>query len=52
MPQALERGIVTPQKARVVEGKTMLERSTHALDLLREGVSSEKLIWRVNEDQV
>lgn len=37
-----------PNKQRVIEGKTLLERAQKALDTLRrKEVSGEKLVWRV-----
>lgn len=40
-----------PNKQRVVEGGTLLERAQRALDLLRERApSGEKLVWRVAEE--
>ncbi|KAK3936489.1 chaperonin 10-like protein [Diplogelasinospora grovesii] len=51
VPALLEQGVIKPNKARVVEGKTLLERAQNALDLLRIGApSGEKLVWRVAED--
>ena len=49
MPEMLARGIVKPNKYRIVEGKDMVERATNALNLLRDGISAEKLVWRVSE---
>ncbi|MDI1491298.1 MAG: hypothetical protein OHK93_002507 [Ramalina farinacea] len=50
MPGMLDRGVVTPQKQRVVEGETMVERAEKARGILREGVSGERLVWRVGEE--
>ncbi|KAI0850273.1 GroES-like protein [Daldinia vernicosa] len=51
MPQMLAAGHVVPNRIRVVEGRTLLERATKALELLRTGgVSGEKLVWRVSEE--
>ncbi|TLS27444.1 hypothetical protein PpBr36_04104 [Pyricularia pennisetigena] len=50
VPEALVQGIVRPQRYRVIEGKTMLERGEKALDALRDGVSGEKLVWRTNNE--
>ncbi|KAL2178482.1 uncharacterized protein P884DRAFT_322352 [Thermothelomyces heterothallicus CBS 202.75] len=48
VPALLEQGVIEPNKQRVVEGKTLLERAQKALDLLRDqAVSGEKLVWRV-----
>lgn len=50
MPKLLAEGIVKPNRFRIVEGKTMLERAQNALDLLRrKEVSAERLVWRVAE---
>ncbi|KAL2153976.1 hypothetical protein VTH82DRAFT_2652 [Thermothelomyces myriococcoides] len=50
VPALLEQGIIEPNKQRVVEGKTLLERAQKALELLRDqAVSGEKLVWRVAE---
>lgn len=51
IPALLESGAVEPNKQRVVEGNTLLERAQKALDLLRERApSGEKLVWRVAEE--
>ena len=51
IPALLESGAVEPNKLRVVEGATLLERAQKALDLLRERApSGEKLVWRVAEE--
>lgn len=50
MPDMLVQGIVKPNRYRVIEGKDIIERATNALNLLREGVSAEKLVWRVSEE--
>lgn len=50
MPEVVAQGIVRPQRYRVIEGKTMLERCEKALDALRDGVSGEKLVWRTNDE--
>lgn len=49
MPSLLEKGAVKPNRYRIIEGKDMLERAENALTALREGVSGEKLVWRVAE---
>ncbi|KAF1939821.1 GroES-like protein [Clathrospora elynae] len=44
----LEEGIVTPQKQRIVDGATLLERAQRAMDMLRrKEASMERLVWRV-----
>jgi hypothetical protein len=51
MPTMLKEGIVTPQKQRIVEGATMLERAQKAMDMLRrKEASMERLVWRVSEN--
>lgn len=51
MPEMLKRGLIQPNKQRVVEGATLLERAEKALSLLRDqAVSGEKLVWRVAEE--
>jgi len=46
----LKDGIVKPQKQRVVEGATLLERAQKAMDMLRrKEASMERLIWRVSD---
>ncbi|THX55326.1 GroES-like protein [Aureobasidium pullulans] len=47
MPALLQAGVVRPNRYRVIEGKDILERAENALTALREGVSGEKLVWRV-----
>lgn len=48
MPALVGSGAVRPMKARVVEGASMLERAENAMRVLREGVSGERVIWRVS----
>jgi hypothetical protein len=44
------RGIVKPNKHRLIEGNTMLDRAQAAIDVLRlKEVSGERLVWRVAE---
>ncbi|KAH8688372.1 chaperonin 10-like protein [Ilyonectria robusta] len=51
MPALLESGIIKPNKQRIVEAETLLERAQKALDLLRERApSGERLVWRVAEE--
>ncbi|KAK4035152.1 chaperonin 10-like protein [Parachaetomium inaequale] len=53
IPALLAQGVVQPNKQRVVEGKTMLERAQKALDLLRDqAVSGEKLVWRLADEEI
>ncbi|KAH8157797.1 hypothetical protein CIB48_g10448 [Xylaria polymorpha] len=50
MPTLLEQGIVKPNRYRIVEGETLLERANKALNVMREGASGEKVIWRVSNE--
>ncbi|KAI1191666.1 GroES-like protein [Nemania serpens] len=50
IPTLLEQGIVRPNRYRVIEGETLLERAKKALDIIRDGVSGEKLVWRVSNE--
>ena len=48
MPAMLARKIVTPNRQKIVEGKTLLERAQTALDMLRrKEASGERLVWRI-----
>lgn len=48
MPTLLRTGAIEPNSQRVVEGRTLLERATKALGIMRSGtVSGERLVWRV-----
>ncbi len=50
MPTLLAEGVVAPNKQRIIEGKTLLERAQKAMDALRrKEVSGERLVWRVAE---
>ncbi|OLN81125.1 hypothetical protein CCHL11_09681 [Colletotrichum chlorophyti] len=50
VPALLEQGIVRPNKQRIVEGSTMLERAQKAIELLRRREpSGERLVWRVSD---
>lgn len=50
LPTLLAKGIVKPNKYRLVEGATLLERAQKAIDALRnKEVSGERLVWRVAE---
>ena len=50
MPTMLKEGIVTPQKQKIVEGATLLERAQKAMNMLRrKEASMERLVWRVSE---
>ncbi|KAI1318406.1 GroES-like protein [Xylariaceae sp. FL0255] len=48
MPALLAQGVVQPNRYQIIEGDTLLERATKALNAMREGVSGEKRIWRVS----
>lgn len=51
IPTLLAEGVVKPNKQRIVEGKTLLERAQKALDTLRnKAVSGERLVWRISEE--
>ncbi|KAI1198993.1 GroES-like protein [Nemania serpens] len=50
VPTLLAQGVVRPNRYRVIEGETLLERASKALDVIREGVSGEKLVWRVSDE--
>ncbi|KAI0178113.1 chaperonin 10-like protein [Pestalotiopsis sp. NC0098] len=50
MPAFLSEGIVVPQRYRVIEGDSILDRATNALNALRDGVSREKLVWRTSNN--
>jgi hypothetical protein len=48
MPTLLTDGIIKPNKYRVIEGESLLERAQGAMDALRrKEVSGERLVWRV-----
>jgi hypothetical protein len=52
MPTLLAKGIVRPNKFRIVEGATLLERAQNALDALRrKETSGERLIWRIADSE-
>ncbi|KAK5989211.1 hypothetical protein PT974_10713 [Cladobotryum mycophilum] len=51
VPFLLANKIIEPNKYRVIEGATMVERSQKSLDLLRnKAVSGERLVWRIWEE--
>jgi hypothetical protein len=48
LPTLLSQGAIEPNKQRVIEGNTLLERASTALDIMRSGtVSGERLVWKV-----
>lgn len=50
MPTMLKERIVEPQRQKLVEGATLLERAQKAMDTLRrKDVSMERLVWRVSD---
>lgn len=50
MPALLAKEIVKPNKFRIVEGSSLLERAQAAMDALRrKEVSGERLVWKVTE---
>lgn len=50
VPKLLEDGIIKPNKQKIVEGATMLERAQRAIELLRKkDPSGERLVWRVSD---
>ncbi|KAF4417825.1 Zn-dependent oxidoreductase [Fusarium acutatum] len=53
VPKLLKDGVITPNKYRVVEGSSAVERAQKALDILRnKGVSGERLVWRITQNEV
>jgi hypothetical protein len=41
--------MIKPNKQKIVEGETLLQRAQTALDMLRrKEVSAERLVWRVS----
>jgi hypothetical protein len=47
----LKDGILAPQKQRIIEGATVLERAQKAMDMLRRREASmERLVWRVSNE--
>ncbi|KAF5674067.1 zinc-dependent oxidoreductase [Fusarium heterosporum] len=52
VPALLRDGIITPNRYRVVEGSTVVERAQKAVDILRnKEVSGERLVWKIAEDE-
>lgn len=48
MPTLLAQGVVRPNRRKIVEGATLLERAQKALDMLRrKEVSGERLVWQI-----
>ncbi len=47
----LVQKIVRPQRQKIVEGKTLVERAQKAMDMLRrKEASMERLVWRVADE--
>ncbi|KAJ8100846.1 chaperonin 10-like protein [Lipomyces tetrasporus] len=50
IPALLRAGAIKPNKQRIIEAETLLERAQQALNLLRERVpSGERLVWRISD---
>ena len=50
MPTMLKERIVVPQRQRIIEGVTLLERAQKAMDMLRrKEANMERLVWRVSD---
>ncbi|KAH7391448.1 chaperonin 10-like protein [Cadophora sp. MPI-SDFR-AT-0126] len=50
MPTLLAEGVVKPNRYRIIEGNTLLERAQGAMDALRrKEASGERLVWRIAE---
>ena len=48
LPALLSQGAIEPNIQRVIEGSTLLQRASTALDIMRSGtVSGERLVWKV-----
>ncbi|KAI0405755.1 GroES-like protein [Xylaria palmicola] len=50
IPTLLAQGVLQPNRYRIVEGETLLERAKKGLNAMREGASGEKVIWRVSNE--
>jgi hypothetical protein len=49
----LKDGVITPNRYRVVEGSSAVERAQKAVNILRNReVSGERLVWRIAEEDV
>ncbi|KAB8360963.1 hypothetical protein FH972_024695 [Carpinus fangiana] len=48
LPELVRTGAIRPIRQRLITGSTMLERAESALQAWREGVSGERLVWRVS----
>lgn len=47
MPALLQSGKITPDRAQLVEGASLVARFQNALDTLRKGVSGQRLVVKV-----
>jgi hypothetical protein len=52
IPQLLAESVIKPNKQKIVEGETLLERAQNALNMLRKEVSAERLVWRVSDQGI
>jgi hypothetical protein len=53
VPKLLKDGVIKPNRYRVVEGSSAVERAQKAVDILRnKEVSGERLVWRLAENDV
>ncbi|KAG8627650.1 hypothetical protein KVT40_005133 [Elsinoe batatas] len=51
MPELIAKGVITPNRVRLIEGKDMLERAEKVLSLLRNrAVSGEKLVFKLDDE--
>jgi hypothetical protein len=50
MPELLVQKIIQPNRYKIIEGKSLLERAQNALNALRrKEASGERLVWRVSD---
>ncbi|QPC75667.1 hypothetical protein HYE68_006419 [Fusarium pseudograminearum] len=53
VPRLLTDGVITPNRCRIVEGSSAVERAQKAVDILRnKEVSGERLVWRIAEEDI
>jgi hypothetical protein len=51
--QLLAEGVIKPNRQKIVEGETLLERAQNALNMLRKKeASAERLVWRVSAQTI
>jgi len=50
----IKEGVIKPNKQKIVEGETLLERTQNALNMLmlRKEASAERLVWRVSDQAI